>query len=104
MELFAHRGNAHGDSGIPVLGPYAVTVFPPGLQYQEYNTTIFAQTHMRRNKREFGSTQACKHTHACTHLTHYHKNTEHPHTAPLLHKKHLDVLYEMLLFLCQADD
>lgn len=36
---FAHRGNAHRDSGIPVLGPYAVTVFPPGLQSQEHNTT-----------------------------------------------------------------
>lgn len=40
IELFAHRGNAYGDSGIPVLGPYAVTVFPPGLQCQEHNTTV----------------------------------------------------------------
>lgn len=47
VELFAHRGNAHRDSGIPVLGPHAVTVFPPGLQCREHNTTVLIQTHMK---------------------------------------------------------
>lgn len=40
VELFAHRGKAHGDTGIPVLGPHAVTVFPPGLQCWEHNTNV----------------------------------------------------------------
>lgn len=60
VELFAHRGNAHGDSGIPVLGPHAVTVFPPGLQCREHNTTILVQAHMRKNN---GNLAKHKHTH-----------------------------------------
>lgn len=41
VELFAHRGNANGDSGIPVFRPHAVTVFSPGLQSEEHNTAEF---------------------------------------------------------------
>lgn len=36
VELFAHRGNANRDSGIPVFRPHAITVFSPGLQREEH--------------------------------------------------------------------
>lgn len=61
VEWVAHGGNAYGNSGIPVLGPYAVAVFPPGLRCQENNTTALIQAHVRKNKGNLA-----KHTHTHT--------------------------------------
>lgn len=70
VELFAHRGNAHRDPGIPILRPHAVTVFPPGLRRREHNTTIFVQIHMRENENKGN---LAKHRHPRTHAEYAHR-------------------------------
>lgn len=82
MKLFAHRWNAHRDSGIPILRPYAVTVFPSGL---EHNTTIFVQAHIRKNNNK-GNLSEHMIMHAANSYTHTRalECRFHPHTAPAL--------------------
>lgn len=60
VEVFAHRGNANWDSGIPVFRPHAIAVFSPGLRSEEHNSFILA--HWKLTKGDMAQTHTHRHT------------------------------------------